>query len=296
MVFRAAGRARRRGRRARADDARRRRRSARRCTASCAAATPARATRRSRSSRCSTMPLDGTARATRVDAVARDARSGRRARSSCSAATARTASWPRRAATMPICALSTGTNNAFPEMREATVAGLADRAGRHRPRAGDDALRARGARCGSSATAPADLALVDVAVSRERFVGARALWRADGVSELVRRPSPARARSGCRRSPALLAPLAARRGRGLHVRLGRRRRRRAVLAVPLAPGLVDAGRRGRAPRARAGRRGRARAGGAARSRSTASARSSAAGEPRDRPARRRAAARSTSTR
>jgi len=26
---------------------------------------------------------------------------------------------------VPVCALSTGTNNAFPEMREATVAGLA---------------------------------------------------------------------------------------------------------------------------------------------------------------------------
>src|SRR5439155_2490737 len=28
-------------------------------------------------------------------------------------------------ADVPLCALSTGTNNAFPEMREATVAGLA---------------------------------------------------------------------------------------------------------------------------------------------------------------------------
>ena len=41
---------------------------------------------------------------------------------------------------VPLCALSTGTNNAFPEMREATVAGLATglvATGR----AGDGALR-----------------------------------------------------------------------------------------------------------------------------------------------------------
>ena len=77
---------------------------------------------------------------------------------------------------VPICALSTGTNNVFPEMREATVAGIAiglvatGRAGEH-------ALRPRGGARRRAPGARADLALVDVAASRERFVGARALWR-----------------------------------------------------------------------------------------------------------------------
>ena len=69
-------------------------------------------------------------------------------RSSCSAATARTASWPRPAATSRICAISTGTNNAFPDLRETTVAGLAHRLRRDRPAPERPAarVRARGAR------------------------------------------------------------------------------------------------------------------------------------------------------
>ena len=85
---------------------------------------------------------------------------------------------------VPICALSTGTNNVFPEMREATVAGIATgfvATGRARR------ARAGAARRRSSSSAPGrrpDLALVDVAVSRERFVGARALWRHEALREL----------------------------------------------------------------------------------------------------------------
>src|SRR3954465_3702271 len=84
---------------------------------------------------------------------------------------------------VPICALSTGTNNAFPEMRETTVAGIATglvATGR----AGPDALRRETALAVEVPGAGADLALVDVAVSRERFIGARALWRPHDVSEL----------------------------------------------------------------------------------------------------------------
>lgn len=84
---------------------------------------------------------------------------------------------------VPMLPLSTGTNNAFPRIREATVAGLAA------------ALVATGA-------VPADLgttrattllvevagrvenALVDVCVSRTRDVGARALWDPDALGQL----------------------------------------------------------------------------------------------------------------
>ena len=77
---------------------------------------------------------------------------------------------------VPICALSTGTNNVFPEMREATVAGMATglvATGR----GGPGAVIREAALIVERDGAPADLALVDVAVTRERFVGARALWR-----------------------------------------------------------------------------------------------------------------------
>jgi hypothetical protein len=80
----------------------------------------------------------------------------------------------------PIVALSTGTNNAFPEMREATIAGLA--AGLFT----DQVIREPALRVQD------DLALVDVAVSNQPFVGAKALWRADSITELfVTRPNPA---------------------------------------------------------------------------------------------------------
>ncbi len=72
----------------------------------------------------------------------------------------------------PIVALSTGTNNAFPEMREATIAGLA--AGLFT----DQVIREPALRVND------DLALVDVAVSSQPFVGAKALWRTDSITEL----------------------------------------------------------------------------------------------------------------
>jgi predicted polyphosphate/ATP-dependent NAD kinase len=82
---------------------------------------------------------------------------------------------------VPLCALSTGTNNVFPEMRETTVAGIATglvASGR----AGAGALRREVALAVEVPGAEPDLALVDVAASRERFIGARALWRPHDVS------------------------------------------------------------------------------------------------------------------
>ncbi len=77
---------------------------------------------------------------------------------------------------IPIVPISTGTNNVFPAMTEGTLAGLA---------AG---LVARGSLTASAVTVVSktlavyvdgeyrDLALVDVALSRERFVATRAIW------------------------------------------------------------------------------------------------------------------------
>ena len=84
---------------------------------------------------------------------------------------------------IPIAGVSTGTNNAFPKMHEPTVTGLAT------------GLAVTGAV--PAAVAYADnkrldiaindrheIALVDVAIVRERFVGSRAVWKADGFREL----------------------------------------------------------------------------------------------------------------
>ena len=138
---------------------------------------------------------------------------------------------------VPLCALSTGTNNAFPEMREGTVAGLATGLVA-RGRAGKGALRREAALAVEAAGAEPDLALVDVVVSAERFVGARALWRGAGVSELfVACANPSSV--GFSSVAGLLHPLPRGDGRALHVRLtDDPERAELVLRVPLAPGLL----------------------------------------------------------
>jgi predicted polyphosphate/ATP-dependent NAD kinase len=138
---------------------------------------------------------------------------------------------------VPICALSTGTNNVFPEMREATVAGIATglvATGR----AGPGALRREGALVVERPGAEPDLALVDVAVTAERFVGARALWRPETLREIfVSFADPGAV--GLSSLAGLLRPLERGGGRGLHVRLARdRTQAQCVVQVALTPGLV----------------------------------------------------------
>jgi predicted polyphosphate/ATP-dependent NAD kinase len=134
---------------------------------------------------------------------------------------------------VPICALSTGTNNVFPEMRETTVAGIATglvATGR----AGAQALRRTPALVVERRDAEPDLALVDVAVTRERFVGARALWRHEALAELfVTVADPGAV--GLSAVAGMLAPGS----RGLHVLLAPdSTQAQVVLDVALAPGLV----------------------------------------------------------
>ncbi len=117
----------------------------------------------------------------------------------------------------PIVALSTGTNNAFPEMREATIAGLA--AGLFT----DQVIREPALQVGD------DLALVDVAVSNQPFVGAKALWRADSVTELF----VTKANPGAVGLSAIAGQLAT---GPVHVTLGAGAGIRVMAAI--APGLV----------------------------------------------------------
>jgi hypothetical protein len=115
----------------------------------------------------------------------------------------------------PLVALSTGTNNAFPEMREATIAGLA--AGLFT----DQVIREPALRVHD------DLALVDVAVCNEPFIGAKALWRADSITELfVTNANPAAVGLSAIAGQLATGPV--------HVTLGRGTR---VMAA-IAPGLV----------------------------------------------------------
>jgi len=135
----------------------------------------------------------------------------------------------------PILPLSTGTNNVFPCMIEGTIAGLA---------AGVIAT----GKADSEAVAPPgkrlevyiddqlrDLALVDVAVCRDLFVGARAVWDMARVTELVlARAVPGNI--GLSSIGAGLCPISPLDPYGMHIKLGEASCR--VLA-PVAPGHVE---------------------------------------------------------
>lgn len=84
---------------------------------------------------------------------------------------------------VPLLALSTGTNNAFPQTREATVAGLA--AGLLATGQVDaDLVTTRVSKLEVVTKARREIALVDVAVTMSQHVGARALWDPAALTEL----------------------------------------------------------------------------------------------------------------
>lgn len=95
---------------------------------------------------------------------------------------------------VPLMPISTGTNNVFPLMIEATTAGLAaglvacgraDAAVVRAPRIDIYRLAIPQAIDQLHETTPDDIALVDAAVYDERFVAARAIWDSTRISDLV---------------------------------------------------------------------------------------------------------------
>jgi len=133
---------------------------------------------------------------------------------------------------VPMLALSTGTNNVFPAVREATVAGLAaglvatgavavsgERAKVLEVRAGDRV----------------ETALVDVAVSTERHVGSRAIWDPATVTQVFCAFAEPDA-VGLSSIAGQLCPVLRTEPRGVAVRLDPAAGRRVL--APIAPGLV----------------------------------------------------------
>ena len=124
----------------------------------------------------------------------------------------------RGCATLPLVAISTGTNNVFPAMVEGTLAGLA--AGML---ARGDLDLGRVSVTSKTLTVYVDgeyrdMALVDVALSRERFVAARAIWDTGTLHEVfLTRAEPASI--GLSSIGAQLQPLSLADEGGLHYRL-----------------------------------------------------------------------------
>ncbi|HDR9445524.1 TPA: ATP-NAD kinase, partial [Burkholderia multivorans] len=145
--------------------------------------------------------------------------------------------------TTPLVALSTGTNNAFPEQREATVAGVA--AGLAATGAvPPDVAFARNKRLVVRCVAGPqpgreEIALVDVCAARQRFVGARAISGPDEIDTLYltfAEPDGI----GLSALGGAWAPLERSAPHGLAMRFaGEGKTAGTPLVAPIAPGRVD---------------------------------------------------------
>jgi predicted polyphosphate/ATP-dependent NAD kinase len=143
---------------------------------------------------------------------------------------------------LPIAGLSTGTNNAFPEMREPTITGLATglyAAGRIAP---DEALLANKlleVRIEGDAHATRqDVAIVDAVITHDRSVGARALWKTGSLAAAYLAFCEPEA-IGLSSIGALLQPVGRRERGGLAVQIAAQATDAlTLLHAPIAPGLV----------------------------------------------------------
>jgi predicted polyphosphate/ATP-dependent NAD kinase len=138
---------------------------------------------------------------------------------------------------VPLLALSTGTNNVFPAVREATVAGLAAGliATGAVPTQGADGVTARAKLLEVRAGDRVETALVDVAVSTERHVGARAVWDPATVTQLFCAFAEPDA-IGLSAIAGQVMPVARNDPHGVTARLAPDAARQVL--APIAPGLV----------------------------------------------------------
>ncbi|MGI9383828.1 MAG: ATP-NAD kinase family protein [Methyloligellaceae bacterium] len=141
-------------------------------------------------------------------------------------------------ADIPIAGISTGTNNAFPEHREPTITGLAVGlavTGRVPPSTAYRANKRLIVAVNDGETR--EVALVDVAVVSEGYVGARAVWRTQTFRELfVTFADPEVI--GMSAIAGLLEPISRTESGGLLVRLSPVEAASVVLHTPIAPGLI----------------------------------------------------------
>ena len=141
---------------------------------------------------------------------------------------------------VPLVPVSTGTNNVFPQMVEGTLAGLAAGA----VATGAVALEQVSRRSKKLNVLidgeVVDIALVDAAVSRQMFVGARAIWEPELLDSMfLTRAEPASI--GLSSIGARLRPVSMDEPRGLYLRFaGEPDETQTTVHAPVAPGVVSA--------------------------------------------------------
>jgi predicted polyphosphate/ATP-dependent NAD kinase len=143
---------------------------------------------------------------------------------------------------VPLLTLSTGTNNAFPELREATVAGLAGALAASGLVPPDVALTRNKRLVVRCVAGPnqgrEEIALVDVCVNRQRFIGARAVSEPADIEALFL-TFAAPDGIGLSSIGGAWAPVERGAPYGLHLTFARAGESGVPIFAPLAPGRVD---------------------------------------------------------
>lgn len=138
---------------------------------------------------------------------------------------------------IPVAGVSTGTNNAFPEMREPTITGLAVGLAV----TGQIPVRiafSENKRIDVMINERHEIALVDVAVVSDGFVGSRAIWKVDSFRDLFATFGLPEA-IGMSSIVGLLAPVSRSAPEGRHIRILPAAEAPHCVTVPIAPGLLE---------------------------------------------------------
>jgi len=145
----------------------------------------------------------------------------------------------RECRSVPLAGMSTGTNNAFPELREPTITGLAVGLYASGQLSAAQALvQNKLLEISINEGARRDIALVDAVISSDRFIGARALWKMDSLSAVYLSFAEPQA-IGLSAIGGLLQPVSRLASGGLAIQLSDDPAlRRLQLLAPIAPGMV----------------------------------------------------------
>lgn len=138
---------------------------------------------------------------------------------------------------IPIAGISTGTNNAFPEHREPTITGIATGLAVSGKVPADVAFQSNKRIDIQIGEAIRDIAIVDVAIVTERFVGAKALWKPENFRELYVTFSDPEV-IGMSAIAGLLEPVSRQDQDGLVVKIVPTHEAKTILKVPFAPGII----------------------------------------------------------
>ena len=145
----------------------------------------------------------------------------------------------RECGEVPVAGVSTGTNNAFPDLREPTITGMAVGLYASGRLARDQALaQNKMLEIAINDGERRDVALVDAVLCTDSCIGARALWRTETLRALyVTYAEPESV--GMSAIAGLLHPVGRRDPGGCAVELcADPARRRLVVQAPIAPGMV----------------------------------------------------------